>query len=90
MEVNPEVNKQATELLLSQKTNSTFHPPLYYDGIEVIKSMNKNVWDLHLMKSFILTNTLMNKLKLFKRVLVLSNAYPIAGLSEPLSICTEI
>ena len=37
MEFNPDVNKQATELLFSQITNRPFHPPLFFSGIEVTK-----------------------------------------------------
>ena len=37
MEFNPDVNEQDIVLLISQKTNSPFHPPPLINGIEVTK-----------------------------------------------------
>ena len=37
MAFNPEVNKQAVEIIFSQKRKLPYHPPLYFNGNEVLK-----------------------------------------------------
>ena len=37
LQFNPDPTKQATELLFSQKRHSPIHPPIFFDGNEVIK-----------------------------------------------------
>ena len=54
MEFNPELNKQPTKMLFSQKKSTPFHPSLSYVDIEVTKVNEQN--------------TPMKKLKLLKKV----------------------
>ena len=37
MSFNPDVNKQAVEVLFSQKNKKPFHPPLYFNGNEILR-----------------------------------------------------
>ena len=64
MEFNPHTNKQVTESLSSQKTNIPFHPPQFFNGIEVT-----HVDEQKHLEVILDENTLM---KLLKRVLFLS------------------
>ena len=43
MEYNPDPNKQATEMLFSQKKISPFHPSLSFNNTGVRKLINKNI-----------------------------------------------
>ena len=38
MTFNPEPNKQAVELLFSHKFKTVYHPPIFFNGIEVNKA----------------------------------------------------
>ena len=37
MSFNPELNKQAVEVLFSQKHKSPIHPPIFYNGTEITR-----------------------------------------------------
>ena len=50
MEFNPDAKKQASDLIFSQKTNSPFNTPLFFNGIEE-QWLTKHIWDLYLMKT---------------------------------------
>ena len=44
IQFNPDKNKQATQVIFSQKRNTPFHPPLFFNGSEVvIKTEHKHL-----------------------------------------------
>ena len=64
LEFNPDVNKQATEILFSRKTSSKIHPKIYFNGNEVVRRNDQK----HSNQIFLLSNTFLIKLKKLKNI----------------------
>ena len=54
MSFNPDITKQAQEIIFSRKKNNTSHPSLYFNNIPIQKKISsKTSWSLFRWKAFV-------------------------------------
>ena len=63
MEFNPDPLKQATEIIFSSKINKPLHPPLFFNGIEVVSTPEQKHLGLILTPNLSFSNHLDAKIK---------------------------
>ena len=77
MEFNPDPNKQATELLFSQKKIKPIHPPLYFNDVEVTKVTEHKHLGLILDEKLCFEKHINEKIKIaLKGLTLIKKLYP--------------
>ena len=64
---NPDTSKQAVEVLFSQKNNQPFHPPLFFNGAEVLKVNDHKHLGLLLDSKLLFSRHVNEKIKIARK-----------------------
>ena len=86
LEFNPDVKKQATEILFSCKISNQIHPNLYFDGNKVVRHNYQKHLGLTMESNLSFKQHILDKINTAKKCLImirrLSNYFPLKTLSS--------